>query len=160
VTDAELERQRKLLHEAFRAGWQAALAVKVTSSPALAVIESCFDLWLEEEVDERGVFGLPFRRRYDLPRPKRLRVPLVRSGAVDPVEALARRQPARPGPVSAGSPLGGPAPVGSSRTAPRHRVEPVGARPPVQRQSPENASHDGQPHGSQAHDSGKVRTGS
>lgn len=70
MTDAEMERQRKLLHEAFTAGWQAALAVKVTNPGVLAIIESCFELWLEEEVDERGVLGLPFRRRYDLPRPR------------------------------------------------------------------------------------------
>jgi len=68
MRDAE-EHQRKVLHEAFKAGWQAALARNVTSPPALAVIESCFDLWLREEVGERRVLGLSFRRRYDLPRP-------------------------------------------------------------------------------------------
>jgi hypothetical protein len=64
------EHQRKILKEAFTAGWQAGLAVRLTSPEALAVVESCFEMWLEEEVDERHVFGLPFRRRYDLPRPQ------------------------------------------------------------------------------------------
>lgn len=69
VRDPEQERQRKILHEAFMAGWQAALAVKITSPVVLGVVESCFEMWLQEEVDERHVLGLPFRRRYDLPTP-------------------------------------------------------------------------------------------
>jgi hypothetical protein len=69
--DAELERQRKVLHEAFMAGWQAATGVRVTNPAVQTVIETCFELWLEEEVDERHVLGLPFKRRYDLPRPGR-----------------------------------------------------------------------------------------
>jgi hypothetical protein len=69
MRDAELERERKILNEAFRAGWQAALAVKITHPGVLAVVESCFEQWLREEVDERGVLGLPFRRRHDLPSP-------------------------------------------------------------------------------------------
>jgi len=116
VTDAELERQRRLLHEAFTAGWQAALAVKVTNPGVLAVIESCFELWLEEEVDERGVLGLPFRRRYDLPKPKGPRLSLTRSRPPEP--AL-------------------PAPV--------RRPPPAAAvHPPAQRTAPESESYDGE----------------
>jgi hypothetical protein len=33
------------------------------------VIESCFELWLEEAVDEAEVLGLVFRGRYDIPGP-------------------------------------------------------------------------------------------
>jgi hypothetical protein len=72
--DAELERQRRLLYEAFVAGWQAGLAVRVTSPAVRAVVEQCFEMWLQEEVDERGVLGLPFRRRFDLPEPGRVPV--------------------------------------------------------------------------------------
>ena len=63
------------------AGWQAALA-NVTSPAALAVIESCFDLWLREEVGRR-VLGLQFRRRYDLPKPNR-RHTLLSNGSTSP----------------------------------------------------------------------------
>ena len=69
MTNAEQERQRKVLNEAFTAGWQAALAVKITNPGVLAVVESCFEQWLEEQVDMRHVLGLPFRRRHDLPPP-------------------------------------------------------------------------------------------
>jgi hypothetical protein len=62
------DRERKIAHEAFRAGWQAALAVKITDPRVLAVIESCFDQWLEEAADEVDVLGLLFRRRHDLPQ--------------------------------------------------------------------------------------------
>jgi hypothetical protein len=116
VTDAELERQRRLLHEAFTAGWQAALAVKVTNPGVLAVIESCFELWLEEEVDERGVLGLPFRRRYDLPKPKGSRL------------SLTRQRPAEPLP---------PAPVRLPRV-PQAAAVP----PPAQRTAPASESYD------------------
>ena len=118
VTDPELDRQRKLLHEAFVAGWQAALAVKVTSPSVLAVIESCFELWLEEEVDERGVLGLPFKRRYDLPPPKRGRA------------AVARSRPQEPSPETR--------PAAPRRTRARPLL--VEAGPPAQRSSPENES--------------------
>ena len=129
MTDPELDRQRRLLHEAFTAGWQAALAVKVTSPTVLAVIESCFELWLEEEVDERGVLGLPFRRRYDLPSPKRARVSSGRSASHE-------RAPE------------------ASPVTPRHRQKrpaPVAVGPPTQRTSPENELHDHSPR-----ESGKV----
>jgi len=90
MRDAE-EHQRKVLHEAFRAGWQAALARNVTSPAALAVIESCFDLWLNEEVGERRVLGLPFRRRYDLPRPNGLHT-LLSNGFTSPQRPPSRQQ--------------------------------------------------------------------
>jgi hypothetical protein len=136
VTDPELDRQRRLLHEAFTAGWQAALAVKVTSPSVLAVIESCFELWLEEEVDERGVLGLPFRRRYDLPSPKRARVSLGRTASHE-------RTPEAP-PVT---------PVTPRRR--QKRPAPAAVGPPAQRTSPENELHDDSPR-----DSGKVGAGS
>ena len=133
MTDPELDRQRKLLHEAFTAGWQAALAVKVTSPSVLAVIESCFELWLEEEVDERGVLGLPFRRRYDLPSPKRAR---VSSGKAASHERMPEASP----------------------VIPRHRQKrptPAAVGPPVQRTSSENESRDDSPR-----ETGTVRAGS
>jgi len=64
------KRKRKLLHEAFVGGWQAALGVNVTNPRVLAVLESCFELWLEEATGEVDVLGLRFRRRWDLPRTK------------------------------------------------------------------------------------------
>ena len=60
-------RERELLVEAFRAGWQAALAVPITNPRVMAVVDSCFELWLEEMADEVLVLGLPFRGRADLP---------------------------------------------------------------------------------------------
>lgn len=69
MNEAELEREREMLHEAFTAGWQAALAVRITNPAVLAVVESCFEMWLEEASDEVEVFGLAFRRRQDLPLP-------------------------------------------------------------------------------------------
>lgn len=133
VTDAELDRQRKLLQEAFTAGWQAALAVRVTSPGVLAVIESCFDLWLEEEVDERGVLGLPFKRRYDLPGPNRVRAALSRMSAPQPV-------------------LPGPAQLPRRRQG---RGRPGDVLPPAQRAAPKSESYD-----ESSRDEGKVRTGS
>ncbi|HET7358016.1 MAG TPA: hypothetical protein VFJ09_15200 [Nocardioidaceae bacterium] len=64
------KRKRKLLHEAFVGGWQAALGVNVTNPRVLAVLESCFELWLEEATGEVDVLGLRFRRRWDLPKTK------------------------------------------------------------------------------------------
>ena len=61
------EPERDLLFEAFLAGWQAALAMKITHPRVLAVIESCFEGWLLEAADEVEVLGLPFRRREELP---------------------------------------------------------------------------------------------
>ena len=62
---------RQALLEAFTAGWQAGLAVTITNPRVLAVVESCFDLWLLEAADEVEVFGLSFRR-VDLPVPSRV----------------------------------------------------------------------------------------
>lgn len=69
MRDAQLEHERKLLREAFTAGWQAALGVKIRDPRVLAVVDSCFELWLQEAVDEADVLGLVFRGRYDLPNP-------------------------------------------------------------------------------------------
>ena len=59
---------RAALFEAFTAGWQAGLAVTITNPRVLAVVESCFDMWLLEASDEVEVLGLRFRRA-DLPGP-------------------------------------------------------------------------------------------
>ena len=67
MSEAHRAHERELMVEAFRAGWQAALAVRVTNPRVLAVIDACFELWLEEAADEVLVLGLPFRRRVDLP---------------------------------------------------------------------------------------------
>ncbi|MGZ4493444.1 MAG: hypothetical protein ACXVWU_01975 [Nocardioides sp.] len=64
------ERVRRLLLESFTAGWQAAQAVTITNPRVLAVIESCFELWLREAVDEVEVFGFTFRARGDMPGPR------------------------------------------------------------------------------------------
>ena len=96
-----VDHQREILHEAFTAGWQAALAVTITSPRVLAVVESCFELWLEEAVDETDVLGLVFRGRDDLPVPTwrvlspfRVRVPEQRSGDGDSSFRTARATPA------------------------------------------------------------------
>jgi hypothetical protein len=60
---------RELLLEAFTAGWQAGLAVTITNPRVLKVVESCFELWLREAVDEVEVLGFAFRGREDLPAP-------------------------------------------------------------------------------------------
>ena len=65
---SEAEEQRELLLEAFLGGWQAALGRFVRHPRALAVVEACFDLWLEEASDEIEILGLPFRRRDGLPK--------------------------------------------------------------------------------------------
>lgn len=67
MQEAAHEHERDLLLEAFLAGWQAALAVRVNHPRVLAVVESCFEDWLLEAADEVEVFGLPFRRREELP---------------------------------------------------------------------------------------------
>jgi len=92
------KRKRKLLHEAFVGGWQAALGVNVTNPRVLAVLESCFELWLEEATGEVDVLGLRFRRRWDLPKtklpaealepfrkevPMTISIPVQRTGAAD-----------------------------------------------------------------------------
>lgn len=73
--EAAHDRERDLLLEAFLAGWQAALAVRITHPRVLAVVESCFDSWLLEAADEVEVLGLPFRRREHLPHLARDRAP-------------------------------------------------------------------------------------
>lgn len=91
------EEERELLFDAFRAGWQAALAVKITNPRVLAVLESCFEAWLVEAADEVEVLGLPFRRRDDLPHLVRTRAPErapVRKPASGPVEPAAPPVPA------------------------------------------------------------------
>lgn len=69
MREAERDHAREILHEAFAAGWQAALALTITNPRVLAVIESCFEEWLAESADETDVLGLMFRSRDDLPRP-------------------------------------------------------------------------------------------
>lgn len=69
MKDTEEEHAREILGEAFTAGWQAALAVNVTNPRVLAVIDSCFEQWLQEAADEAEVLGLLFWGREDLPRP-------------------------------------------------------------------------------------------
>jgi hypothetical protein len=69
MSDVDQDHNREVLLEAFTAGWQAALAVTISNPRVLAVVESCFDLWLREAVDEVDVLGLPFRGRDDLPGP-------------------------------------------------------------------------------------------
>lgn len=69
MNDADVTRVRELLLESFTAGWQAALAVNITNPRVLAVVESCFELWLKEAVEETEVLGLSFRARPDLPPP-------------------------------------------------------------------------------------------
>jgi len=62
-------RQRKYMLESFTAGWQAALAVNITNPRVLDVVEACFDMYLEDAIDERVILGLHFARRRDLPKP-------------------------------------------------------------------------------------------
>ena len=78
------EPERDLLLEAFQAGWQAALVMKITHPRVLAVIESCFEEWLLEATDEVEVFGLSFRRREELPHLVRSHAP-ERSRVDEPV---------------------------------------------------------------------------
>lgn len=87
------EEERDLLFQAFRAGWQAALAVNITNPRVLAVLESCFEGWLVEAADEVEVFGLAFRRREDLPHLVRTRAP---ERAPDDEPAKPPDEPARP----------------------------------------------------------------
>lgn len=69
MRDSNADRAREILFEAFLAGWQAGLALKVTDPRARTVVQGCFDLWLKEALDEAEVMGLLFRRRHDLPPP-------------------------------------------------------------------------------------------
>jgi len=106
MTDADVTHVRELLLESFTAGWQAALAVNITNPRVLAVVESCFELWLKEAVEETEVLGLSFRARPDLPSPT--------VGAVAP--ALGRHSaPTIPAQRTSTSPLSGDAvPTGSA----------------------------------------------
>lgn len=70
MKDGRRDHEREILYEAFLAGWQAGLGVRVKSPGVHAVIASCFEMWLEEAVDEAEVFGLRFRGREDLPLPE------------------------------------------------------------------------------------------
>lgn len=67
--------KREAMLEAFIAGWQAALAVNITNPRVLAVVESCFELWLQDACEETDVLGLRFRGRQDLPKPAWRHVP-------------------------------------------------------------------------------------
>lgn len=67
MSEADREYARRVLLESFTAGWQAALAVRITNPRVLAVVENCFDMWLSEALDEADVLGLTFRGREDLP---------------------------------------------------------------------------------------------
>lgn len=69
MSEADEERNREVLLEAFTAGWQAGLAVTISNPRVFAVVESCFEMWLREAADEVDVFGLSFRGRPDLPAP-------------------------------------------------------------------------------------------
>ena len=57
MTGSRPVNEHDALLEAFRAGWQAGLGVTVKSPGALAVIEGCFEMWLEEAADEVELFG-------------------------------------------------------------------------------------------------------
>jgi len=89
MRDGDAERAREILFEAFVAGWQAGLAQKVTDPRARAVVEGCFELWLQEALDEAEVFGLVFRRRGDLPPPAG-RALLTNYGLLAPSEETTR----------------------------------------------------------------------
>ena len=60
-------KKREQLFEAFLGGWQAALAVNIRNPQVIAVIEDCYDMWLETMADEVDILGVTFRRRLDLP---------------------------------------------------------------------------------------------
>jgi len=85
MRDSDADRAREILFEAFIAGWQAGLAQRVADPRARAVVEGCFELWLEEALDEAEVFGLVFRGREDLPPPAR-RALLTSFGLLAPSE--------------------------------------------------------------------------
>ena len=94
MTEGPQDPRRDVLFEAFTAGWQAALAVNITNPRVLAVLESCFDMWLEEAADEKKVFGLAFLGRPDLPTPTHERV----IGQVAPQIPSPRRPEPEPAP--------------------------------------------------------------
>ncbi len=127
MSDAEEDHNRKVLLEAFTAGWQAGLAVTISNPRVLAVVESCFELWLQEAVDERDVLGLSFRGRPDLPTPSQLTDWPV------PSPTLWSRDLA-----------GSAAPRDAGKTGPRQK--PATPRIPTQRSAPEDVDrHTGAP---------------
>jgi hypothetical protein len=115
MTEGELDHARQTLREAFTAGWQAALGMNITSPGVLAVIESCFDLWLEEAVDEEEVLGLAFRGREDLPGPAWRRRPAWARSASLRGRHRAGEVPLPPGSI--------PAPRKTSESAPAPAAE-------------------------------------
>lgn len=92
---ARRAKQREVLLEAFTAGWQAALAVEITNPRVLAVVESCFELWLEEATGEVDVLGLAFRGREDLPMPDARHVPAWLAPSPPRPRGRPAEQPAR-----------------------------------------------------------------
>ncbi len=94
------QQERELLLEAFNAGWQAALGIKITHPRVLAVMESCFESWLLEATDEVEVFGLSFRRREELPHLVQTRAP-ERTRADEPDPAAEPAAPPARVPVAA-----------------------------------------------------------
>jgi len=140
------EEERELLLEAFLGGWQAALG-RYVNPRARAVVEACFDLWLEEAADEVEILGLPFRRRAGLPQRllADLRFDLATgepldgagrpAGPPDRVPALPPEEPNAAGAPST-SPSKGPlvvpgAPDGLAVRLPRQRRTRRGRRAPV-----------------------------
>lgn len=105
--DAAHDRERDLLLEAFLAGWQAALAVRITHPRVLAVIESCFEEWLLEAADEVEVFGLAFRRREELPHLVRTHAP-ERARQDEPATGPAATPTPEPSPEPAPEPIWSP----------------------------------------------------
>ena len=72
MTDGFQDRGGDVLFEAFRAGWQAALAITITNPRVLAVVESCFEMWLAETAEERAdaePFALALAVKQDAPSP-------------------------------------------------------------------------------------------
>ena len=122
MSEADEERNREVLLEAFTAGWQAGLAVTISNPRVLAVVESCFEMWLREAADEVDVFGLSFRGRPELPAPSPGREPLA------------------PAPVGWKRVLAGPAAAraDSAEVGRVHPAEP-GVRIPTQRSATEDA---------------------
>jgi hypothetical protein len=99
MREAEQKHARELLQEAFTAGWQAALAVRITNPRVLAVVESCFEMWLEDAADEVDVLGLMFYGRDDLPRPVHRSGPTSSGYGDEPGGAPRRPHPAAASPV-------------------------------------------------------------
>lgn len=122
MSEADEERNREVLLEAFTAGWQAGLAVTISNPRVLAVVESCFEMWLREAADEVDVFGLSFRGRPELPAPS------------------PDAEPLSPAPVGWKRVLAGPAAArADSDEVNRVRQAEPGVRIPTQRSAAEDA---------------------